>query len=385
MITLSNQTSTRDSIGNTTTTPLAGGATFTGQWERVNSPDVMVSCRTDGADGATLFFDFSPDGTNLDSTFPPAGFKVGSFNEFHTAVKGNRFFRVRLVNNASAQTFLRLFTYYGRFRQGNLPISSDIGEDADAIVVRSVNSELDLALGRFGGLTPGTKFGRNPDVDTGIPEDIWHGGGTYTGHPVSFTPETVNVRSDNANDAAAGTGARTVRIFGLKTSASTEYESEDITLNGTSNVASVESWWRINRAYVLTAGSGGENAGIITVESSVTTANVFAQMPVGFNQTQIAAYTVPAEMRMLVKRVRVSIVRNNGSAGSATISFRIREPGGVYRAIRPFEVQTGGPVNYTEFAGEVFPAGSDVKFRVDQVSDNNTICEAAFEYVLTAE
>lgn len=244
-------------------------------------------------------------------------------------------------------------------------------------------SEIDLALGRYPNLTVGTKFGRNGDVDTGTaPEDLWEGGGPYTGHPLGFTPETVNVRSASANDTAAGTGARTVKIIGLKTSTSTAYESEDITLNGTTNVTSVNSWWRINRAFVMT---GDDNDGVITIEPSVTAANVFAQMPAGFSQTQIGAFTVPAEMRMLVKRIRVAIVRASGAAGSATISFRVREPGGVYRAVRIFEVQTGGPVNYTEFAGTVFPAGSDVKFRVDQVSDNNTICEGAFEYILTAE
>lgn len=379
-------TLTIDSVVNTTTTPLGGGATFTGTWERVNSPDVMVSCKTDGADGATLFFDFSPDGVNADSTFPPAGFQVGTFNEFHTAVKGNRFFRVRLVNNASAQTFLRLYTYYGTFRQGNLPISASIASDADAIVVRSINSELDVALGRVGGQEPGTKFGRNLDIDIATtPEDLWEGGGEYTGQPDGFTPETVNVRSSVAADAAAGTGARTVRIFGLRDSTSTDYETEDIILNGVSNVASTLTWWRINRLSVLTAGSTGSNEGVIIVEPTVTAANVFVSVPIGFNQSQIGAFTVPAGKSLIVKRIRVHITRASGAAGSATITLRAREPGGVYRAVKVFEVQTGGGISYTVFSGDVYEAGTDLKFRIDQVSDNDTIAEGEFEYILTDE
>lgn len=35
-----------------------------------------------------------------------------------------------------------------------------------------------------------------------------------------------------------------------------------------------------------------------------------------------------------------------------------------------------------ELGGDVISAGSDIKFRVDNVSDNNTIAEAAMEYVL---
>lgn len=103
------------SANNTTTTPLSGGSTYTGAADRNSLPDVMVSCQTD-ADG-TLYFDFSVDGTNW-STFPTAGFAVSAgIHEFHTAVKGPRDFRVRLVNGSGAQSYLRLYTYFGTFRQ----------------------------------------------------------------------------------------------------------------------------------------------------------------------------------------------------------------------------------------------------------------------------
>lgn len=133
---------------------------------------------------------------------------------------------------------------------------------------------------------------------------------------------------------------------------------------------------------VLTAGSGGENAGTITCRHTTTTANVFAVMPEGFCQTMIAATTVPSGNRMLVKRIRVSIARANGSAGSSTITLRVREPGGVFRAVRAFEVTTASATEFTQVAGDVIPAGSDVKFRVESVSDNSTVCEAAIEYIL---
>lgn len=366
--------------GNKTTTPLAGSATFTGDWERFDSPDVGVSCKTD-ADG-TLYFDFSNDGTNVD-TFPVNGFTVhAGVHEFHTAVKLPRFFRVRLVNGSSAQTYLRLYTYYGQFRQANSPINASISSDSDAAVVRTISSEIDLALGRFGGMESGTKFGRNSDVDTtSTPEDLWEGGGIYTGHPLSFTPETVDVFSDDANDTAAGTGARTVRISGLKSDASTSYETEDLTLNGTSAVTSSDTWWRVNRVVILTAGSGGANAGTITVRSTTTTANVFAGVPAGANQSQIGAFTVPAGQTMILKRIRVALTRTTGAAGSATVSLRARPPGGVYRGIRIFELQTGSPTEFTAFAGDTLDAGTDLKFHIENVSDNNSVFDGAIEYV----
>lgn len=370
------------SEGNSSTVALTGGATFTGAWEMTTAPDVMASLKTDAS--GTLFFDFSTDGVNSDSTFPPLGFTVAAgVNEFHTAVKGPRYFRVRLVNGASAQTYLRMGVYYGTFRQGNLPVNAGIGSDADATIVRVIPTDVDLALGRIGGKDVGIKFGRNPGISTTTdPADVWNGNGNYTGQPVGFTPETVHVFSASANDTSAGTGARTIRITGLKTSTSTEYETEDLTLNGTTAVTSANTWWRVNRAEILTAGSGGENAGEVTVRPTTTTANVFVVMPAGYNRSQIGAFTVPAGHNMILKRLRVAITRANGSAGSATVTLRVREPGGVYQARRAFEIQTGAPTEFTNVAGDVFPAGSDIKVRVEQVSDNNTIVDTALEYIL---
>ena len=97
---------------NTSTTPLASGATYTGTGTLNNQPDVMVSLQTDNT--GTLYFDFSNDGTNW-TVFPVNGFEVASgVHEFHVAVKGPRYFRVRLVNDTGAQSYLRLYTYYAR-------------------------------------------------------------------------------------------------------------------------------------------------------------------------------------------------------------------------------------------------------------------------------
>ena len=122
---------------NTSIALLPSGSTFTGTAELNTHPDVMVSCHTDKA--GTLYFDFSNNGTDW-NTFPTAGFAVSAnIHEFHTAVKGARYFRVRLVNDtADTQGFLRLYTYFGVFRHGNLPLNQSVGADADATIVRSV-------------------------------------------------------------------------------------------------------------------------------------------------------------------------------------------------------------------------------------------------------
>lgn len=125
------------SSGNTSTTPLGSSATFTGTGELNEYPDVIVSCQTDNT--GTLYFDFSVDGTNW-NTFPVNGFSVASgVHEFHTGLKGPRYFRVRLVNDAGAQTYLRLYTYYGNFSKiPNAPLNQAISTDSDAVITNSV-------------------------------------------------------------------------------------------------------------------------------------------------------------------------------------------------------------------------------------------------------
>ena len=103
------------------------------------------------------------------------------------------------------------------------------------------------------------KFGSNSDVDGA--EDIWEGGGDYTGFPTAAA-ENFEILSSSADDTSAGTGARTVRIWYYND----DYENVlmrqeiilmvDVTLNGTAGVDSGVSGMRIWRAKVLTSGSG---------------------------------------------------------------------------------------------------------------------------------
>ena len=67
------------------------------------------------------------------------------------------------------------------------------------------------------GLTPGysrlNKFGRNPDIGTATdPEDVWDAGGVW----VKPTQARIHdIASTSGNDAAAGSGALTIRVYGL--------------------------------------------------------------------------------------------------------------------------------------------------------------------------
>jgi hypothetical protein len=87
-----------------------------------------------------------------------------------------------------------------------------------------------------------------------------------------YTEQTTNAQrslvSANANDTSAGTGARTVRIT-YYTATFTGPFTEVVTLNGTTPVNTVATdICYIEKLEVVTAGSGGTNAGIISLKAA---------------------------------------------------------------------------------------------------------------------
>lgn len=125
--------------GNSTTTALANGATYTGNWfdaTGYNYDSVVVACKTDLA--GSLYLDFSTDGTNVDSTL--TWDVAAATNEVHRATITRQYFRVRFTNSGgSTQAYFRLQTIIG---WNQLPLTSALNttmqSDADAIPVRAV-------------------------------------------------------------------------------------------------------------------------------------------------------------------------------------------------------------------------------------------------------
>ena len=145
-----------------------------------------------------------------------------------------------------------------------------------------------LARGQ-GGQLPVTMFGRNADVDIASGyEDLWTQGGTWAAPTVARTHALV---SDSAADAAAGTGARTVTVYGLN--ASYALASEIVTLNGVTPVNTAATYIMIYRLAVATAGSGGVNAGAITA-TAATDSTVTCAIVASMGESHQAIYQVPA-------------------------------------------------------------------------------------------
>lgn len=173
--------------------------------------------------------------------------------------------------------------------------------------------------------------GVNEDVDAGT-EDVVEAGGTYVGQPVIPTQaaEALNIVSGSANDTAAGTGARTVKVEGLNSSGA--WAEETFTMNGTTPVVSTSTWLRVIRAYIVAAGSGGTNAGAITIKHNTTTANIFCVIKAGRGQAANAVFTVPAGKT--AKLTSWSVQAYGGAAAGEMLCELLARPTGTNQGWR---------------------------------------------------
>ena len=355
--------SSTSAIGvNSTTTTLTSGATFTGVGEQNNDPDVMVSCFSDTA--GTLYFDFSVNGTDW-RTFPTAGFEVkANIHEFHTAIKGPRYFRARFVNSSTGQTTFQLFTYYGQFRQPSSPLNQAYSLDSDSIITRTTFPWLDLSRGLVSGMESIKKFGRNPSVGTTfVPLSI---GAVYQ-TPQSGSATALRIKAGgNANDTAAGSGARSITLEGLDENFldATEVLA---TAGASASAATTTTFTRLFRAYITpdtgsgtyASASAGSHAGAITIENAAGGTDWATIDATNFpkSQSEIGAYTVPSGKTAYVLLDDVTI----DSGKTADVIFFQRsnadETAAPYTAMRAQSVLTGLTGGSTDLSGRAVPFG----------------------------
>lgn len=356
---------------NSSAAALSESASFTGSSEKVRSYDTVVTAvKTDQA--GTLYMEFSPDGTNWDSSLSFA--VAANTNEIHRLSITRPYFRASFTNGSVAQTFFRLTTLFGSQGQLTSTLNSMIQADADALVVRPMSEETATARGLISGNSYVNKYGSNSDVDAA--EDIWNVGGDYTGWPAAA--EAIEVLSSSAADTAAGTGARTVKIFGLD--ANYALQEETVTLNGVTPVDTVGTYLRVYRAFVVTAGSGTTNAGTITIRHTTTTANVFCQITIGIGQTQQTNYTIPAGYTGYLIGYQSQIF--DTTANRSTIAIKYREFGGSVRMQRSFNVATDANYSNSPLGGLSIPEKTDFIFRALSVQNPNANIAVTWDMLL---
>jgi len=137
------------------------------------------------------------------------------------------------------------------------------------------------------------KHGYNSAVTT--TETVWTSGSVFPWASVGTNAATTIVSGDAA-DAAAGTGLRTVQVEGLVNTTINgrtggQIVKETATLDGTTAVTLTNEFSFVYLITGLTAGSGGKNAGAISVKHGATT---IAHILAGANKSEMAVMIVPS-------------------------------------------------------------------------------------------
>jgi len=241
--------------------------------------------------------------------------------------------------------------------------------------------ELQVARGQVAYHESVYKFGNNAAV-ANVTETIWQQGGLYS---YLSAASVLKVSSSSANDTSAGTGARTVELFGLDG----DYNeiNELVTLNGQTAVNTTQSYLRINRMIVRSAGSGGYNAGVIYAGTGTVTAGVPANIYAtingdGTNQTLMALWTVPAGYTGYLMQYDVSNGTTSNTPAVCKLTLVARPYGEVFQSKDVKSLTTGMHIENSLVVPVKFTEKTDIEVRA--VSSSASVIfdiSAAFEII----
>lgn len=159
------------------------------------------------------------------------------------------------------------------------------------------------------------KNGRNKNVDA-TPTDLWD----LTTQPIWLAPTASRIHaivSSSADDDAAGTGARVVRIWGLRDWESPEI-FEDVIMDGVTPVNTKNSFVIIHRIRVIDWSTSGPNVGVIKA-TAATDLTITAQILAGIGATQMVIYGVPSGHELAVSRIYANLNKQAGQTALADV------------------------------------------------------------------
>jgi len=139
---------------------------------------------------------------------------------------------------------------------------------------------------------------RETMATTAAGEDLWRGNELSpapTSHTTIPTPdsagEAMSVVSESADDAAGGTGARSVMIHYLDPLG--DDQAEVVEMNGTTPVPIPATIRFVNDVHVMTAGAGLVTAGHIKVHQTADAGLVYQMIAAGGNKSLVPHRMVP--------------------------------------------------------------------------------------------
>lgn len=282
--------------------------------------------------------------------------------------------RVRLVDVKTGLITREWFRFLGALL--------DMAQNSDFYV--------NVARGAVSGISSVNVWGRAPDGVQTTATDLWDRADSTPTQQIWLAPTAARVHalvSSSANDdgSPAGTGARTVTVYGLKTWTSAE-SSEVVTLNGVGAVNTANSYVIIHRMVVTTFGSAGPNVGTITA-TAATDATVTATIRPGLGQTQMAILGVPSGQSAFINRVKASVITDSSFSANFTL-VAATDPSNYparFTTVRTFGDVNSGSSNHDEnFQTPLVVAGPCILKLQGIASPADTDASGGFDMLLVS-
>lgn len=235
--------------------------------------------------------------------------------------------------------------------------------------------------GSLQGISIANVIGVNPDIDIATtPESVISPSGLYT---FLSSAQSLEILSDSAQDAAAGTGARTIRLELLDANYDTVIVT--VSLNGTTPVAVIGSYLRVNDMRITGAvGSNETNVGNVTLRVSGG-GTTQSYMLAGKGRAQQAIYTVPAGRTAFIFHTKVGVIRARQC--DVEVELQSRSFGGGWIVRNTIQASSAG--NVSDLSNPAFPPPffekTDIRFMVTNVSANDSAVHAVLQMVLAED
>ena len=237
--------------------------------------------------------------------------------------------------------------------------------------------ELRVACNRVNGVYGESKYGFNPNIINAT-EDVWDQGGVLSYLSSAETMDIVSGDPADKGTPTAGTGARTITIYGVGNNYNVLQET--VIMNGTTPVTTTSAFLRINRMHVETSGTNQTNVGNITATAS-TAGTVQASIGAGIGSTTKSQYTVPAGYFGFISAWSVGTLNNDQV--QADLMTRSFEGSWVVRNRINF-VESAFQQNFTTFL-RVSPQ-SDIRVQAIRVAGSgNVTVSTTYEFDLVKE
>lgn len=239
---------------------------------------------------------------------------------------------------------------------------------------------LECAKGNVPGHSVIQKFGRNFDIGTATdPQDCWSQGGIYT---YLSSAQTLYASSSNAGDAQE----ITIEVL----NSDWVEELRVVNLSGQSQVVIPGGTIiRVNRAY--NTDSTNLAGDVYIAESDTltggvpdTTSKIKAVIDLGYDQSLMAVYSVPAAKTAYILGWHSSIEGTSPAGLKTELSLRVREFGKIFRVMHTHSLFVDGTTYIHHFFKAIpkYPAKSDIIVKIDQVSNNGADVAAGFDIIL---